>query len=70
MIPYKSRAGRAIRNFLGGTVGACAAFLLIVRTEAGEEAASQQPAAAPAKACEGRVQQAAHPCTANAEAAK
>lgn len=53
MIPYKSRAGRAIRNFLGGTVGACAAFLLIVRAEAGDEPA--QPVAVDlTKACEGR----------------
>ena len=53
MIPYKSRAGRAIRNFLGGTVGACAAFLMIVRAEAGEEPAPP-PAADLAKACAGQ----------------
>lgn len=56
MIPYKSRAGRAIRNFLGGTVGACAAFLMIVRAEAGDD---PKPAVAAekvdlTKACEGR----------------
>ncbi len=53
MIPYKSRTGRAIRNFLGGTVGACAAFLMIVRAEAGEEPSSA-PAVDLAKACAGR----------------
>lgn len=37
MISYKSRAGRAIRQFLGGVIGAGLTFLLIVRAEAGEE---------------------------------
>lgn len=61
MIPYKSRAGRAIRNFLGGTVGACAAFLMIVQAEAGEEAPKRSAPArvdlAPvdlSRACAGR----------------
>jgi metallo-beta-lactamase class B len=58
MIPYKSRAGRAIRSFLGGTVGACAAFLMIVRAEAGEEAGKDaQPSQAAVDlvhACQGK----------------
>lgn len=55
MIPYKSRAGRAIRSFLGGVVGAGIAFLIV---SCGKAAEPPQPAsttgAALAKACEGK----------------
>lgn len=54
MIPYKSRAGRAIRNFLGGVIGSGAAFLLIVRAEAGEESAPPPAAADLVQACQGQ----------------
>lgn len=58
MIPYKSRAGRAIRSFIGGVIGAGAVFLLIGRSHAGEAPRPAPPAfptgAALVKACEGR----------------